>query len=522
LTEADVSAAPRAAALPTGSTADSITGQIRGSSLLLAGRVLALAAGLLTQVVIVRYLSQTSFGAFAYALSVVAVGQTIATFGLDRAITRFVPIYHERGDHARVFGTIAMVAGTIAALGLAVIGGVIVLHTVAPDVLGEGDIGPLLLILVVLSPLQALDTVLIGLFAVFARPRSIFFRTYVLAPGLRLLVVVLAVLAGSGVLFLAAGYVVAAALGSAIYVVVLHRVLRVEGLLGHFSLRGIRMPVREVFGLTIPLLTTDFVIVLIGASDVLLLGYFWDAREVASLAVVKPIAELNQVTLMSFALLFVPLQSRLFARRAWTRVNDAYWRTAAWVAAVSFPIFALTFLLAEPLVSVLYGARYQGSALFLTILALGFYLQASLGFNGTTLMVFGRIRYIVGLNGLTVAFNLVLNLLLIPRYGALGAAIGTSSTHAIHNLLKQLALARATTVEFFRLGYLRVYATIALGVLALAAARLLDAPTWAGVGVVVAACALVFGANRRLLDLGGTFPELRQIPLLRALAGPPA
>jgi hypothetical protein len=66
------------------STDDETKAHIRGSSLLLFGRLLALAINLAIQVVIVRYLSKSDYGAFAYALSVIAMGSSIAVFGLDK------------------------------------------------------------------------------------------------------------------------------------------------------------------------------------------------------------------------------------------------------------------------------------------------------------------------------------------------------------------------------------------------------------------------------------------------------
>ena len=61
--------------------------QIRGSSLLLVGRVLSVGVNFGIQILIVRYLTKADYGAFAYALSLVALGSSIATFGLDRSIT---------------------------------------------------------------------------------------------------------------------------------------------------------------------------------------------------------------------------------------------------------------------------------------------------------------------------------------------------------------------------------------------------------------------------------------------------
>ena len=51
----------------------------------------------------------------------------------------------------------------------------------------------MLLILIVLAPLQALDTVLIATFAAFSKSKSIFVRKHLLTPGLRLAAVVVVV-----------------------------------------------------------------------------------------------------------------------------------------------------------------------------------------------------------------------------------------------------------------------------------------------------------------------------------------
>src|SRR5688500_16144851 len=101
-----------AVALPLRTTAKSETRrQIRGSSLLLSGRVLSKSINFGVQLITIRYLSMTDYGAFAYALALVQLGQSVATFGLDRATTRFLPMYHEQRDYGRFFGTLLMIAG---------------------------------------------------------------------------------------------------------------------------------------------------------------------------------------------------------------------------------------------------------------------------------------------------------------------------------------------------------------------------------------------------------------------------
>jgi O-antigen/teichoic acid export membrane protein len=495
--------------------------QIRGSSLLLTGRFLTLASNLAVQVLIVRYLTKADYGAFAYALSLVALGASIATFGLDRSITRFVPIYDEQRNYPKLFGTVLLAVGTVLSLGLVTLLLVYGLDAFFDgSLIGDERAVSILLILVLLVPINALDGLLMGMFAVFSKPRAIFFRRHVLTPALRLTIVLLLVLGNQDVFFLAGGYVFAGALGVAIYSVVLYRTLRSEGLLKRFSLPTLQIPAREVFGFTIPLLTSDLVYMTMNTSDVILLGHFGGADDVADFRVIWPAAHLNQVVMASFTLLFTPVAARMFARNDREGINNLYWQTAIWIAVLTFPIFALTFSLSEPVTETLFGSRYSDSATYLTLLSLGYYFNAALGFNGLTLKVYGRLRYVVSINIIAALVNLGLNIILIPRYGPLGAAIGTGFTLLLHNFLKQAGLLLGTGVRLFRPPDLAVYVSIALGAGFLLALQLLVSPP-ALVGFAAAALVSlgVIAVSRKSLRAGETFPELMRFRIARLIVG---
>lgn len=496
------------------------TSQIRGSSLLLVGRTLSMAVNFLVQILIVRYLSTADYGAFTYALSIAALGQTVITFGLDRGASRFLSIYDERGDYDRLLGTFAMVSGTIIALGAALVVGVYVLQGWIVGSIGSPEAVPLLLILILLAPIQAIDDLLTGLLSVFASPRSIFLRRYIVGPGLRLLVVVLLIVGHSGVSFLAAGYVAAGAFGIALYVVILWQVLGRRGLLDRFRQAKMNIPAREILVFTIPLLSTDLVYVFLNSSDAIILEHFKGLEAVAAWRVVQPAAGLNTLVISSFTLLFTPIAARLYARQDMEGVKDLYWRTAIWMAVMSFPLFALTFSLAQALTLVLYGQRYEDSATYLALLSFGYYFNTALGFNGLTLRIFGVIRYVVVINILAAATNVALNLFLIPRYGALGAAVGTTLTLVIHNLLKQAGLRLGTGISIFERQHLRVYLIIAVAALGLFAINTAVAPpVIVQVGLAAVASLAVLLLNRQSLQMAQTFPEFRRLPFSRFFFG---
>lgn len=496
---------------------DATRKQIRGSSLLLLGKCISVGLNFASQVLMVRYLSTSDYGAWGYALAIVAFFQAFSTLGLKRSITRFIPIYHEKEEYEKLFGTIILVLGTILITGLIIVGAVYASPELVSRLISdEQQPINLLLILIFLAPVEAIDGMLIGLFASFASPRTIFTRKYLLAPGLKLTVVLLLILLQSSVLFLAYGYLAASALGVLIYSWILIRLLHRQGLFQHFRSKIINIPVKEIFAFTIPLLTSDLVMIVMHTTDTLILGYFHNTTEVALYQVVLPAAHFNKMVMMSFALLYTPSAARLFAKNDYAGINDLYWRTAIWMGVLSFPIFALTFSMAKPFILLLYGARYETCWLLLQMLSFGYYFNVVLGFNGLTLKVLGKVRYVVIINIFAAILNVIGNLLLIPRYGALGATIATAGSMIVHNILKQAGLRFASGLSIFDRQYLSFYLIIIFSTFGLFIIQLYSISSiYVAFLLVAIVTVFVFKMCERKLKIEETFPELLKLPFMR-------
>ena len=150
---------------------------VRGSMLLLVGRLVSLLFTVLTQIVIVRALSKTDYGVFAYAFTITAAGRIVLSLGQGRGLSRFMAKYEEEKDYARMFGAILMAVGAITVTSFVLLGGMAV--GLAP-LIGKSFDNPsttgVLLALMFLAPLNALDQVFVSIFAVFSKPTAIFFR----------------------------------------------------------------------------------------------------------------------------------------------------------------------------------------------------------------------------------------------------------------------------------------------------------------------------------------------------------
>ncbi len=490
---------------------------LRGSTLLMAGRIIAMATNFGVQILIVRYLSKSDFGAFAYIMSLISLGSSLVVFGMDKTVTRFVPIYQERGEYQKLFGSIIIMVSTVFLLGFFLVLLVFGLRGwIAESFINDQRTVNLLLLLIFLSPIQAFDSLMVGMLAVFGRPSSIFFRRYILGPGLKLLVVLLVILLQSNVYYLSAGYMASSAIGVVIYSGILLQYLRNQEFWKQLNIQKINFPLKEVFRFSIPLLTTNFVFILRSDLVVVLLGYFSGAADVAAFRAVQPVADLNTVVIQSFAILFMPTMARLFAKGDQAGVDDLYWQSAIWISVISFPIFLVTFSLAQPLTLLFFGERYAQSGSIMALLAFGYYFNAALGYNADTLRVYGKLRYTVVIDFLAMLISLGLSLILIPRYGAIGAALGTCGTMVLYNIFNHVGLKFTTKVNLFQWHYWKVYVSIIFGTLGLTVLQnLLSLPIYVGLVLAGLISLIVLIINRNVLNLEQTFPELLRFRLIQ-------
>ncbi len=516
---------PAAPAAGAGAAQDPTRQHLRGSSLLLAGRLLTLGIHFAAQLLIVRHFAAGDYGAFAWALAAMALLEGAVTLGLPGGLARFVPSCHERGERRRMLAGIAFAAALVAGLGALLAAAA----WAAPDWLarvsgGRPEPVALLAILLVAIPIEGLERLAVSVFASFARAGAIFFRRHVLAPGLRLGVVLLCLLQGAGPVFLAYSYVAATALGLAINGALLLRLLRSDGARAQpgsaqLSSAPPGLPWRELALLSLPLCASELVALAAHAIPTLLLGYHRDPAEVASLRAILPAANLNTLVMGSFALLYTPVLSRLLARGERAALGRLYWRTAVWMALLSFPIFALTAPLAEPVTRLLYGERYAASAELLRILAAAYYLNAALGFNNLTLKLLGRLRATLAIDALALGSNLALALWLVPRHGALGAALATAGSLVLQNALSQAGLRWLAGIRAFEWRFASLYALLGAAAAGLLfVQRLAEPPLYLGVALAALVSGAVLALSRGRLELGETFPELLRLPGLGWLA----
>lgn len=493
--------------------------QLRGSSMLLAGRLMSKAFNFGIQVAIVRLLVKDDYGAFAYGLALALAGEFIVKLGLGRGANRFIPFYVERGQRAEVMGTLALVTMTIVSMGALGVAGLYGISTLGLSGFPSGDGGKVVVILALMAPIQAMDSVCIQTLACFSRPRIIVFRKHVLAPGLRAAAVALVFFAEGDNVMLAQAYVFGGILGIIVCIRLALRELYAHGILPLPVSQWV-VPFRTLVRFSFPLISSDIVIlVLTGVTTAVVMMTDGEAG-VASMRAVVPAAELNLLVMQSFSLLFMPAAMRVYAKGDLTELKAHHWQSAAWVAVLSFPFFALTFGVAPSLVTLLFGEAYAESASLLAVLAVGHYFTVCLSFNNESLQIMDRTRAIVGTNLLTVFVGGLLALILCPRMGVMGAAISVTAARIASTLGRQIVLQRSGSFGAVPANQIGVWVRVLIASGFIAGFGWVWQPPVIGQFIVAALVSLaLLRSSSSTLDLSRSFPELSRIPLFSKVVG---
>lgn len=422
---------------PAGSAGAGGAGEVRRgtrSGLVgLAGAAVNGLLGFVLTVVIVRSFGPTGSGAIFTAIGVVAIVGVLCCVGADTALVWALPRRRlgARGDAARLL-PVALVptllgAGVVAGLGVALAG---VLAPVLFDQPG-GD-GPALLRLAFATlPLTVAMTVLLAAVRAVRPVTSVVAVQYVLVPLARPLLVLAVVAAGAGVVAAFGGWLLPVALAVLICAVLLVRPL---GLAAGAGLRPERDDWRTFWGFALPRAASATIDASSLWLSVLLTSALAGQAEAGVLGAVGRYVLAGLLVMQGLRVAVAPQLSRLLGER---RTRDAalvYRRTTIMIILLSWPAYLLLAFFAPGFLS-LFGAEFGAGATAMVVLAGAMMVNSGVGIVQTMLLMSGNSgRHLAAaLTGLVL--NVGLAVVLVPRYGALGAAVAWTVGIVAENVL---------------------------------------------------------------------------------------
>lgn len=358
--------------------------------------------------VMAHKLGDEGVGVFVFALSVSALATTLADFGQDKVVVREVA-----RDHDALVGYYANTMAVRIVVGLPLLlVAILVVPRLGYD--GEAQLALLLVGAGVLVDFLANTT-----FAVFQAYERVGYLSAVLLVERWLLAVggIAALLLGAGVVTVSAIFLLSSFVAVAMAQLLLRRVVRVRLVV---DVRA-WLPLMKA---SAPLGLAGLFGTILFRIDTAMLGVYEAADVVGNYGVAYRLFETTLFVSWSVNTAFYPVFSRLAAGSE--RLGRTFEQAVKLAMSAVLPVAVGLAVLAEPLVQVAFGSDFDRAprAVLLLAPAVAFYPISYLG--GYLAVSQNRERLLTALYGGVALVNVLLNLVLIPRFSLSGAAVSTA------------------------------------------------------------------------------------------------
>lgn len=423
---------PEPVASPENQKFRSQMGQIsRHTGVFFLGTMFTAAAGYLFKVYLARALGVEALGIYALGMTIIGFLGIFSGLGLPQSAVRFVALYMATDRGAQLRSFIIRTFGLL--LGANVLAGALVVFAgpwVAEHFYHTPALDRYFKLFALIMLFGALTTffgqVLQGYKDV---SRRTIITNFVGTPLMMLLTVGLVMLGGG-----LRGYLVAQVLGAAAVVVLLVVTAWRLSPPAARSLRGPVLPLEsQVFSFGVVVFGIGMLEFFLAQADKILIGFYTNAREVGIYAVAMAIVAFVPIALQSVNQIFSPTIADLHSRGEQALLGRLFQTLTKWILGLTLPLAAVTTLFSRPLM-LIFGPDFEAGWIVLVIGTLGQLVNCGTGSVGYLLMMSGNQKRLIKVQAAMTGVTILLNIVMIPKWGIMGAALSSAITNAVTNM----------------------------------------------------------------------------------------
>jgi O-antigen/teichoic acid export membrane protein len=426
----------------------------RQSSTYFAGTVLTAAAGYFFKIYIARKLGAEALGLYALGMTLVGFLGLFNSLGLPSAAARFVAQYSATqkfellGGFLR--GSLALLSACNVFLGAAVL---IVGPWIAVHFYHSPRLVPCLWAFALIMLLGVLTTFMGQVMAGYQDVARRTLITHFIGTPTTIICAVILISLGFGL----QGYL-AAQVASAFLVLVLLAlsVWKMTPVKARSVAPAIRVE-REVVAFSTVALGIAALEFVLSQADKIVLGYYLDARQVGIYAVAMALVGFVPIALQSVNQIFSPMIAELHATSDRVLLQQLFATLTRWIFIWTFPLALTIVVFSRPLMGI-FGRNFESGAAVLAVGAVGQLFNCAVGSVGFLLLMSGLQMQSMKIEAVSATIMIVLTLVLVPRFGLIGAAIATATGVVITNAWSLVVVRRRLGLFPYHSGYFKLIA----------------------------------------------------------------
>lgn len=420
----------------------------KGGSQAFLLRIITVAAGLGVTVVLSRGLGAQEYGVYALGVSIFMISYKLSALGMNNGILRFHPVYRNRVE--RLSGLVISVFGIV--FGMSII--VMVFHILASGIFERNifeisGLGRVVTIFSLLLPIMGA----VQLIASFCQAEKDVV-SYLKISQLYQKVFLLTILLVFSMYSLNLDIAVFAFCLSTVMVFIVALWVFYRRILPLLDISKAVYNHKELLHFSAPSFLISFSFMFLMEIDRIMVGIFMDSYHVGVYAVCARVALFMNIILSSLNAVFVPYISGLYHDRRKSELADLFKTVTKWVWILTIVLFVFFFFGADSILKIFGTEFLEGEAAFIVLC--GFFLvNCAFGSNGFMLQMTGN-QYTELVNSISVlVLNIILNIMLVPAFGIIGAAAATGVSMLFINLFRAFALYRKTGMHPLSAGWMK-------------------------------------------------------------------
>lgn len=423
----------------------------RETGITLAGKISSAGLRYITQIVLAHLLGTTLFGIYALGIVIYQIGETFSKIGLQAGATRYVSIYHSTGDTEKLKGVLTQAvvipffAGTIFLMFFFATS-----NLIAQKIFGEPTVGSAIRLFAIAIPFGASMTVASVATVGFQTTKYLVYVKNLYHPLTNLLLIALLGSIGFGLHGTIIAWILASISGLILAVHFIRKVFpkkawsRVKSAFETGSLLKFSIPV--AFG--------GLLWFFLLGMDTIMLGFFRSTSDVGVYRAASQTSLLLMIFLESLNTIFSPMIAELFHKNKLQKMEGIFKVSTRWSFSLTLPIFLIMVFSGKEILHI-FGSEFVLGWLPLLILSVGHLVNASAGTSGYMLIMTGHHYQKLFSDISLVVINIILNILLIPRWGLIGAATATAISFAGVNIMRGVQVYLTLKIHAYNWSYLK-------------------------------------------------------------------
>lgn len=189
----------------------------------------------------------------------------------------------------------------------------------------------------------------------------------------------------------------------------------------------------EMLKESMPMMLTGSIFFILGWTDNLILGIFKSEEAVGMYDMAFKLSTLSAVVLIAVNAIQAPTFAELYSKGEMKRLQGFIFSSTKLLFYTSFPVTIILCLFPQEILGI-FGPGFKAASSALIILAIGNFVNSITGSIGILLQMSGKQREYNRIIMIAAGGSVLLNFILIPKIGIMGAAISSSLAKIFQNI----------------------------------------------------------------------------------------